>query len=200
MVRTTRTSSNSPTTFDGTVLGEGKQTSVGIFAEASLKPWEKVEILGSLRYDNFRNSDGRIVTNGITEKFSDRTFNLVSPRIAARYQFSEPLAVRAAYYGGFRAPTLAELYRSFETPTFRGLSNPNLKVERLWGGDVGFDFQRGKFSGQLNGFYNRLKDFVGSEEVGSSPANLPPGPAMSPRSTVVEWRSSAVFGRPTNYR
>lgn len=157
---------NTPNTLDATVVGGGKQTSVGIFAEASLKPWEKVEILGSLRYDYFGNSDGRIVTNGVPLNFSSKNLNLASPRLAARYQFIEPLAIRAAYYGGFRAPTLAELYRSFETPTFRGLPNPNLKEERLWGGDVGFDFQLGKFSGQLNGFYNRVKNFVGSEEIG----------------------------------
>jgi iron complex outermembrane receptor protein len=126
----------------------------------------KVEILGGLRYDYFRNSDGRIVTSGIAQNFSDKKFNIVSPRVAARYQFIEPLAFRTAFYGGFRAPALSQLYRSFESPTFRGLSNPNLKEERLWGGDVGFDLQFGKFSGQINGFYNRVKNFVGSEDVG----------------------------------
>jgi outer membrane receptor protein involved in Fe transport len=157
---------NSPNSLDAIVLGAGKQTSVGIFAEASLKPWEKVEILGGLRYDYFGNSDGRIVTNGITQDFADKNFNIVSPRVAARYQFIEPLAFRTAFYGGFRAPALSQLYRSFESPTFRGLPNPNLKEERLWGGDVGLDLQLGKFSGQFNGFYNRVKNFVGSEDVG----------------------------------
>jgi outer membrane receptor protein involved in Fe transport len=157
---------NSPNSLDSTVLGQGTQTSLGIFAAASLKPWDKLEILGSLRYDNFANSDGRIVTDGIAQNFSNRKINVVSPRVAARYQFTEPVALRGAYYGGFRAPTLAELYRSFETPSFRGLSNPNLKEERLWGGDIGVDLQLGRFSGQLNGFYNRIEDFVGSADVG----------------------------------
>jgi outer membrane receptor protein involved in Fe transport len=157
---------NTPNTLDATVVGEGKQTSVGIFAEMSLKPWEQVEILGGLRYDYFGNSDGRIVTNGIAQNFANKSFNIVSPRVAARYQFIEPLALRVAYYGGFRAPALAQLYRSFESPTFRGLPNPNLKEERLWGGDVGLDMQFGKFSGQLNGFHNKVKNFVGSEDIG----------------------------------
>ena len=66
---------NTPNTLDATVVGEGKQTSVGIFAEVSLKPWEQVEILGGLRYDYFGNSDGRIVTNGIAQNFGNRNLN-----------------------------------------------------------------------------------------------------------------------------
>ena len=74
--------------------------------------------------------------------------------------------MRGAYYQGFRAPTLAERYRSFESPTFRGLSNPDLKEERVWGGDAGLEYRFWRLSGQLNGFYNQVKNFVGSEEVG----------------------------------
>jgi outer membrane receptor protein involved in Fe transport len=123
-------------------------------------------LLGSLRYDHFRDADGRIVTNGVAQSFRTRSFNVVSPRLALRYQLIEQLALRAAYYEGFRAPTLAERYRSFESPTFRGLSNPNLEEERLRGGEAGVDIRRGVFDGQINYFYNRLRNFVGSAEVG----------------------------------
>jgi iron complex outermembrane receptor protein len=132
----------------------------------SVRPISRFEILGSLRYDHFRDSDGRIVTNGVPEEFPTRTFNVVSPRIAARYQFVEPVAIRGAYYEGFRAPTLAERYRSFESPTFRGLSNPNLDEENLRGGELGLDVRHGIFDGQVNVFYNRLENFVGSAEFG----------------------------------
>ncbi len=135
-------------------------------AEVSLKPIDTVEILGNLRFDAFVDSDGRIVTDGVAQTFSDQTLTIVSPRIAARWQFSRPVAIRASFYEGFRVPTLAELYRSFESPTFRGLSNPNLNAERLLGGDLGLDVRVWRLSGQLNGFYNRVKNFVGSEEVG----------------------------------
>jgi outer membrane receptor protein involved in Fe transport len=148
------------------VVGEGTQTSVGVFGEVSLKPIDTVEILGNLRFDVFLDSDGRIVTDGVPRTFSDRTRTFVSPRIAARWQFTRPVALQASYYEGFWAPTLAELYRSFETPTFRGLSNPDLSPQRLRGGDLGLDVRVGRLSGQLNGFYNRVKNFVGSEEVG----------------------------------
>ena len=157
---------NEPQILASTILGGGTQTSVGIFGEISIHPVDRLEVLASLRFDHFSETDGRIVTNDTPDLFPDRTFNVASPRISARYQFSQPVALRASYYQGFRAPTLAERYRSFETPSFRGLSNPDLKEERLRGGEAGVDINAGRFSGQVNFFYNHLSDFVGSAEVG----------------------------------
>jgi outer membrane cobalamin receptor len=157
---------NSPGILNAEILGGGTQSATGVFGEVSLRPTRRFEVLGSLRYDHFRDSDGRIVTNGIMQVFPTRTFNVVSPRVALRYQFSDPVAIRGSYYEGFRAPTLAERYRSFETPTFRGLSNPNLEEEHLRGGEVGLDVRHGIFDGQVNVFYNRLENFVGSAEFG----------------------------------
>jgi outer membrane receptor protein involved in Fe transport len=157
---------NSPNVLNAEILGGGTQTATGVFAEMSLRPTREVEILGSLRYDHFRDADGRIVTNGVAEVFPTRTFNVVNPRLAMRYQLIEELAIRGAYYEGFRAPTLAERYRSFESPTFRGLSNPDLEEENLRGGEAGLDIRAGRFDGQVNVFYNRLENFVGSAEFG----------------------------------
>jgi outer membrane receptor protein involved in Fe transport len=157
---------DTPGVLSTTVIGEGNQTSVGVFGELSVTPVSGLEFLANLRFDYFLNSGGQITTNGVTQSFPNSDITAWSPRLAARYQIVEPVAVRAAYYQGFRAPTLAELYRSFETPTFRGLSNPNLKEERVWGGDAGLEYRWWRLSGQLNGFYNEVKDFVGSEEVG----------------------------------
>ena len=157
---------NVPGVLAANVLGGGKQGALGVFAEASVRPTVDTEILANLRYDDFRDTDGRIVTNGVAQTFPDRSFDVWSGRLAGRYQVIEPLALRASYYSGFRAPTLAERYRSFETPTFRGLSNPDLTRERVTGGDAGFDVHRGPFSAQFSWFYNVLKDFVASAEVG----------------------------------
>jgi len=157
---------NEPDALASVILGGGIQTSVGTFGEISLRPTDRIEVLASLRFDHFSETDGRIVTDDTPDQFPDRTFNVASPRVSVRYQFSRPVALRASYYQGFRAPTLAERYRSFETPTFRGLSNPDLKEERLRGGEVGVDINVGRISGQVNFFYNRLSDFVGSAEVG----------------------------------
>jgi outer membrane receptor protein involved in Fe transport len=157
---------NVPGIVAANVVGGGKQGAFGIFGEATVKPTAATEILATLRYDDFRNTDGRIVVDGVPQTFADRAFDVWSGRLAARYQLNEPLALRASYYTGFRVPTLAELYRSFETPTFRALSNPELARERVNGGDIGMDFRSGRFTAQVTWFYNTLKDFVGSAEVG----------------------------------
>jgi outer membrane receptor protein involved in Fe transport len=157
---------NDPDVLDSIIVGGGTQTSVGVFGEISVRPADRIEILASLRFDHFSETDGRIVTDDVPDMFPDRTFDVASPRVSMRYQFSQPVALRASYYQGFRAPTLAERYRSFETPTFRGLSNPDLKEEHLRGGEAGIDISAGRFSGQINFFYNHLSEFVGSAEVG----------------------------------
>jgi outer membrane receptor protein involved in Fe transport len=36
----------------------------------------------------------------------------------------------------------------------------------VWSGDAGLEYRWWRLSGQLNGFYNQVKDFVGSVEVG----------------------------------
>jgi outer membrane receptor protein involved in Fe transport len=157
---------NTPGQLNARILGAGVQTSVGAFVQASLRPSEWSEILAGVRLDRFSNSNGRIVTNDAAVAYDDRSFTIASPRVAGRAQITSNLGLRGAWFGGFRAPTLAELYRSFESPTFRGLSSPDLQEERLQGGDGGIEFRYERLAGQVNGFYNRLEDFVGSAEVG----------------------------------
>ncbi|HTR01941.1 MAG TPA: TonB-dependent receptor, partial [Thermoanaerobaculia bacterium] len=157
---------NAPGVRAATIVGGGVQSSIGVFAQASVQPTDRLEVLAGLRFDHFDNSNGRIVVDGVEQAFADRSFGIVSPRVAVRYALSTPVAVRGSFYEGFRAPTLAELYRGFESPTFRGLPNPALKEERVLGGDLGFDLHFGPVTAQINGFYNRMNDFVGSAEVG----------------------------------
>ena len=81
----------------------------------------------------------------------------------------------------------ARRHRSFESPTFRGLSNPELEEERLRGGDLGVEIRRGSVAAQINGFYNRLENFVGSAEVG-----FVDGKFTVQASNVAEVRSRGV--------
>jgi len=157
---------NAPGELDGHIRGAGVQTSAGIFGQISLRPSSRSEILAGVRVDRFDNSDGEIARDGVARSVAGRDFTTASPRVAARGEIARGVSLRGAFFGGFRAPTLAELYRSFESPSFRGLSNPDLQEERLWGGDVGVEIARGRYAAQVNGFYNRLRNFVGSAEVG----------------------------------
>jgi outer membrane receptor protein involved in Fe transport len=152
-------------------IGEGKQRSVGLFGEASVFPLPQFEILGSLRGDFFRNFDGRTTENSAVTNFPDKTFNEVTFRLALRYKLIDAVAVRGAAYRGFRAPTLANLYRSFGTTSFVGLSNPLLDPETLIGGEVGLDLhvKAAKLTIQLNGFYNTVNNFIAGVAVAFDP-------------------------------
>ena len=49
------------------------------------------------------------------------------------------LSFRGAIYRSFRAPGLNNLYRSYSSPTFISIANPNLSPETLTGGELGAD-------------------------------------------------------------
>lgn len=193
---------NAPNAAALRVVGEGRQLSLGLFGEAGFAPTDKLEVSTSLRADYFRDEDGRIVNNGTAQNFASQAFTKLSPRVAARYQFAEPVALRAAAFKGFRAPTLAERYRSFETPTFRGRSNPDLNEERLTGADAGFDLKVGRATGQINYFYNELKDFIGSEFAGFSAGkvNFEAANIAQVRSQGVELTGDVPLARALNLK
>lgn len=90
------------------------QHTADFFLQIDYSPTDWLNLLGSLRDDYFSAS----VNNAITGRFS-AMFKL------------RPLTVRATYAGGFRAPTLKEMYMDFD---MAGISmiygNPDLKPER----------------------------------------------------------------------
>ena len=56
---------------------------------------------------------------------------VVSPRVAALYRVTDAISVWGDVGGGFRAPTLNELYRQFRVGTMLTLANEQLGPERL---------------------------------------------------------------------
>ena len=62
---------------------------------------------------------------------------MVSPRAAALYHLTDRVSVWGDVGGGFRAPTLNELYRQFRVGTVLTLANNQLGPERLVGGEAG---------------------------------------------------------------
>lgn len=90
------------------------RNSADAFVQADYSPLKWLNILGSIRDDYFSGSN----INALTE------------RLALMFKF-RPFTVRTSYSGGFRAPTLKELYMEFD---MAGISmiygNPELKPER----------------------------------------------------------------------
>jgi iron complex outermembrane receptor protein len=69
------------------------------------------------------------------------------------------LHVRGSVYRAFRAPTLNELYRSFQVGTILTAANDRLGPEVLWGGELGVELlARSAITLRLTGFLNFLDD------------------------------------------
>ena len=147
----------SPTTLNGF----GSQLFVGAFSQASVFPIPKLEILGSLRLDYYRNYESRQESApGGTTNFESKDRLQLNPKLAVRYQIIEPLAIRASVYRGFRAPTLDALHYNFVATGFALRSNAQLAAETMFGGDAGLDLNTSVFKGQVNFFWNEINHAI----------------------------------------
>ena len=96
---------------------------------------------------------------------------------------SGAFALRAAAYRGWRLPTLNELYRPFRVGADTTTANELLKPERLWGGEVGANWQRGGTTLSATVFANRLSNAI---------ANVTLAPNLSQRQNLDAIDSKGV--------
>lgn len=122
------------------------QESVDVFAQFDYNPLEWLNLIGSVREDYFSASKN----------------NAVTARIAVMVK-TAPITVRASYAGGFRAPTLKEMYMNFDMAGIQMIyGNPDLKPEKSHNfnlsaeknGLVNWSPLRGSYSVTLSGYYN----------------------------------------------
>lgn len=100
-----------------TDIGGGRQRFIGGFVQADARPLRALELLFSVRYQDFFNFDGVDLTpGGLGTNVPNRHDIDIDPRLSLRYRLGGGLALRAAAYRAFRAPTLDNLYRAFSIP------------------------------------------------------------------------------------
>jgi outer membrane cobalamin receptor len=148
-----------------TDVGRGKQRFWGGFAQASIRPIEALEILGSVRYQSFHNFDAFDGTPGGLGHAPDSSETSTDPRISARYALTRTFALRAAYYTAFRAPTLDNLYRAFSVPFGIFYANPQLVPENLKGGEAGFDVHTRRLRTQITAYTNSIDNLITSRNL-----------------------------------
>jgi iron complex outermembrane receptor protein len=141
----------------------GTQWTGGLFAQDAWSPSAALELAGAVRVDLWRDEDGRTAVtragDGVEEvRLAARTRAVLSPRLAVRWSPSSAVTVRASAYRAFRAPTLNELYRSFQVGTVLTAPNPALEAETLVGGEVGPELRLGGVSLRATGYWNALLD------------------------------------------
>lgn len=148
----------------GRTLAKGVQVGWGLYAEWIARPTDQVTVVPSLRYDWWRNFDGRIEgAGGTVTRPPDNTETALNPKLALRYWMTDEISLGGSVFRAFRAPTLNELYRGFGFAGFSFLPNPQLQPERLWGGDLNLAFDDLLDSGlrlRLTGYAEEVTDQI----------------------------------------
>jgi vitamin B12 transporter len=161
-------------------LAGGRTDTVGAFAEAG---WEgaQVTLHGGVRFDHWAITRGmlRETVLGSGERltdvqFSDRSGWLPTGRAGLAWRPSQALALRGAFYVGWRLPALNELYRPFRVGPDATAANAELTPERLKGVEAGAEYRPlpGARIG-LTLFANRLEDAIANVTLGQGPGTFP---------------------------
>lgn len=103
-----------------------------------------------------RNIGGTTITN---LGFAARQGWEGSGRAGVRWS-SDFVSLRGAVYRGWRLPTLNELYRPFRVGAEVTTANEMLKPERLWGGEIGADWNRDDTKLSATLFVNHLTNAI----------------------------------------
>ena len=145
-----------------TIIPEYDLFDVGGFV-FSQKRYEDLTVTGGLRVDN-RNIDSRELMDGGDVKFNafSRQFSNVSGSAGVSYYPTQKVTLKFNASRGFRAPTLSELASNgaHEGTNRYEYGEQNLKSERSIQLDGGVDLDFDHISIFLNGFYNRIHDFI----------------------------------------
>lgn len=122
----------------------GHQRTIGLFGEdiIQLAPGWTLQV--STRFDDWRNYDAFLFTEPFipagpptTVNYTNRSYTAFNPRASIVNAINSHVSWSASIYRAFRAPTLNELYRSFRQANNLTVANPNLRAERLTGGEAG---------------------------------------------------------------
>jgi len=143
-----------------------EQTIFATFAEFQIPLYENVDIQLAMRYEDYGGSVGS-------------TFD---PKIAAKWQVSDNLALRGSAQTSFRGPTLNQLGGQGTTLQFVGATgafkavdtfgNPNANPESAFSYNAGALFERGGFSGSIDFYSIDFTDPIIVESQDDIVANL----------------------------
>ena len=114
------------------------------FTQFDWTPVKKLNVISAIRYDFY----------------SQAKLHHVSPKLGLMYKMGK-MSLRASYADGFRAPTLKEMYMSFDMANiFMIYGNPDLSPETSHNFNLAAEYNKGAYNVTLMGFYNRVSDRI----------------------------------------
>lgn len=139
---------------DVTVNGKSKTSSevssetAAVYLQNEWKIGDKLLLIPAVRIDHH-------------DSFGTHT----SPKLGATYKLSENARVKANWGKGYRAPTLYELYSQMEKVGMAPMpvnviGNPDLQPEKSTNFDFGFEAEKGKVSGKVSYYQNKIKNMI----------------------------------------
>jgi len=161
-----------------------------VFVQDVYTPLPVLELVGGVRVDYWSNYNGNRKDTpppaGVPARqtFDDSERFLTSPRGALLWHATPLTDLRASIYQGYRVPTLNELYRLFRVRNDVTVANPDLKPERMTGGELGLDQRWGPFSGRVTGYWNDVKDLVANVTLNTRLPDCPAGTTCRQRQNL----------------
>jgi len=147
---------------DSTFYSGGKDRIWAVFAQDEWSLTDSLSLYIGCRFDSWKVYDGESGAPGSEAEYGSNTESQISPKIAAVWNVLEDTTIRGSVGHAFRAPTLYELYRTWQSWGTTYQSNPDLKPETLWAYELGVD--QGFFDGwtklSLTGYYNDIDDLI----------------------------------------
>lgn len=165
---------------------DSKMRNIGLFIQDEISFANSgLKLTPSLRYDYYKltpRADSLYATanvKGIKPVISSGS--ALTPRLGISQQWKPGHVVYANYVTGFRMPTSTQLNRIGQTPASTFIHDfvpaPDLKPEKSQGIELGMRGKSDTMSYEINGFYNRYRDFIDTEMI----AYIPPGSSGDPR-------------------
>ena len=118
--------------------GSYVQHTADAFAQFDWNPHKKFNLIVGLRFDYF----------------SEAKLSHLSPKLGLMYKVGN-CSLRGSYAGGFRAPTLKEMYMNFYMGNiFMIYGNPELKAESSHNFSLSAEYTKDLYNFTVTGFYN----------------------------------------------
>ena len=155
---------------ESTFYSGGNSKTWGLFAQDEWQVVEPLSIYMGIRYDTWKVYDGASGIPGSETEYDSNTESAISPKIAAVWKPLANTTCKASIGHAFRAPTLYELYRSWQSGSTTYQSEPDLEPETAWTYELGVDqyFFDKKTRVSLTGYRNDIEDLIYYRVEGST--------------------------------
>ncbi|MGY0219799.1 TonB-dependent hemoglobin/transferrin/lactoferrin family receptor [Endozoicomonadaceae bacterium StTr2] len=138
----------------------------GLFVQDDIQVNDKLTVTPGLRYDHFKYEPD--VQPGSPAQVKDASDSKVTGRLGSVYKLNQNLSLFAQFSQGFKAPGFREMYYTRVGHGYEHRANPNLKPEESNSFELGIRGNNRLGSFEVTGFYNKYKNFIGSEVVDQS--------------------------------